>query len=120
MQARKSIKVAVIPFKRGQESASVCGDGEHFAAIWDGVHKSFTSMWWAVDYVLSNGFEYDRESMKFFTNESFECLCRPRGFAYKKVGCTWYFQKNGVLVRSSSTLWEGQFMCIRECFTKKF
>lgn len=119
MQASKSIKVAVIPFKRGQESASVCGDGDHFAAIWNGVHKSFTSLWWAVNYVLDNGFAYDWESMKIYANESFETICRPHGYAYKKVGCSWYFQKDGVLVRSSSTLWEGQFACICDCYAKK-
>ena len=120
MQASKSIKVAVIPFKKGQESASVCSDGEHHAAIWNGVHKSFTSLWWAVEFVFDHGFSYDFESMKVFTAESFECICRPRGYAFKKIGHGWSFFRDGKLVRTSATLWEGQFHCIRDCYTKKF
>lgn len=120
MQAINNVKLAVIPFKRGNQSASVCGDGDHFAAIWNGVHKSFTSLWWAVEYVFDHGFIYDWDSMKVFAQESFECLCRPRGFTYKKQGVSWYFFHDGQLVHSSTTLWEGQFQCIRDCYTKKF
>ena len=120
MQATSNVKVAVIPFRRGNESASVCGDGTHFAAIWNGVHRSFTSLWWAVEFVFENGFSYDWESIKVFASESFECLCRPRGFSFKHLGCSWYFYRDGALVHSAGTLWEGQFMCIRDCYTHKF
>lgn len=120
MQAINSIKVAVIPFKKGNQSASVCGDGDHFAAIWEGVHKPFTSLWWAVDYVFDHGFHYDWESIKIFSAENFECICRPRGYAFKRIGHSWSFFRDGQIVRVSPTLWEGQFQCLRDCYTKKF
>lgn len=120
MQAINSISVAVIPFKKGNQSASVCGDGTHFVAYWDGVHKAFTSLWWAVTFLFENDFNYDWESMKIFSAENFECICRPRGYTYKKIGHSWSFFRDGHIVHVSPTLWKGQFSCLQDCYTKKF
>lgn len=120
MQAIQSIKVAVIPFRKGNESATVCGNENHFAAMINGDHKKFSSLWWAVEYLFDQGFVYDWEAMKVYAQESFECICKPRGYGYKKLGCSWYFYKDGKTVRASSTLWEGQFLCIRDCYTNKY
>lgn len=120
MQATSKIKVAIIPFKKGNESATVCGDGNRFAAMRNGDHRSFTSLWWAVEYLFEHGFTYDWDSIKVYAAESFECLCRPRGFSFRRLGCSWYFYRDGVMVHAANTLWEGQFMCVRDCYTHKF
>lgn len=120
MQANNQIKVATIPFIKGQQVATICGDGEKFAAMWDGVHQAFTSLWWAVEFVLDNGFTYDMAEMRKTVGTAYEVLCVARGYSFRKVGHSWHFFRDGRMVRSSATLWEGQFLCVRDCYTKRF
>lgn len=120
MQANQNIGIAVIPFMKGSRFASVCSDGNHHAVMLDGVHKEFTSLWWAVEYIQELGFEYDWETFKQFSLSSFVTLCAPRGYYYKNIGGSWHAYKDGRLVHIMPTKWECQFMCIRDCYTSKF
>lgn len=120
MQANQSIGIAVIPFHREGVFASVCSDGDHHAVMSDGLHKEFTSLWWAVEYLLDKGFCYDWNLVKSYAHSSFVTLCVPRGFSVRKVGASWYAFKDGAFVRSAATKWQCEFMCVRDCYTKKF
>lgn len=120
MQANLSIGIAVIPFHREGVFASVCSDGNHHAVMSDGLHKEFSSLWWAVEYLLDLGFVYDWNLVKSYAHSSFVTLCVPRGFSVRKVGASWYAFKDGAFVRSAATKWQCEFMCVRDCYTKKF
>lgn len=103
MQAKSKINVAVLPFMRGEIPASVCSDGIHHAVITNSIHQSFTSLWWAVEYVLELGFQFDRDTFKQFALTSFVTLCAPRGYYYKRVGLSWHGFKDGRLVACETT-----------------
>lgn len=120
MQANLINQIAVIPFKRGDQPASVCSDGNRHAVMADGIHKEFTSLWWAVEYLFGLGFVYDWDTFQKFSLQTFITLCAPRGYYYKKVGGSWHAFKDGRLVHVMPTRWECQFMCIRDCYTSKF
>lgn len=120
MQANQSIGIAVIPFHKDGVFASVCSDGDHHAVMSDGLHKEFTSLWWAVEFLFERGFVYDWDQMKAYAHSSFVTLCVPRGFSVRRVGVSWYSFKDGRHVGTSPTKWECEFMCVQECYTKKF
>lgn len=120
MQANINIGIAVIPFKQGDRFASICSDGDHHAVMTDGLHKEFSSLWWAVEYLFELGFVYDWQAFQQYAVSSFSTLCAPRGYSYKKIGNSWHAYKDGKLVHVMPTRWEVCFMCIRDCYTKKF
>ena len=120
MQANQSIGIAVIPFRKDGVFASVCSDGDHHAVMSDGLHKEFTSLWWAVEFLFDKGFSYDWDLVKAYAHSSFVTLCVPRGFSVRRCGSTWYAFKDGSLVHSGASKWACEFMCVRDCYTKKF
>lgn len=120
MQANLNIGIAVIPFQKMGVFASVCSDGDHHAVMSDGLHKEFTSLWWAVEFLFDEGFVYDWNLVKVYAHSSFVTLCVPRGFSVRRVGASWYAYKDGVFVRSAATKWQCEFSCVCDCYTKKF
>lgn len=108
MQANINIEIAVLPFKSGENFASVCSDGVHHAAITNGLHQGFTSLWWAVESLHERGFSFDMETFKAFALSSFVTLCAPRGYYYKHIGVSWHLFKDGHLL----TCQPSRFACI--------
>lgn len=115
MQTTNSVKIAVIPFKKGNEFASVVTDGKQVRAFRNGWEQSFTSIWWAVETLDSFGFIFDRETMKPFADASFDVIAATRGWTVRHIGNTWYGILDQKARVSGDTKWQCQVNAIREC-----
>lgn len=107
MQTNKNIQIAVIPFIRGNEPASVVTDGKQIRAYRNGWQQSFSSLWWAVETLSGMGFHLDKENMKPFAEDSFKVVAEPHGWNLKHSGVHWY----GIINGNAKVFGETKYSC---------
>lgn len=114
MQATSKIQVAVIPFSKGNETATIVTDGKAIRAYTQDGCNSFCSLWWAVEALVSNGFHFDYDGMQPFADEAFNVIAAPAGWSTRRIGVHWYASLGGIVKAFGETKWRCQVEAIRE------
>lgn len=114
MQVQKENQIATLPFIKGQIPASVVTDGKQVRTYTLTECRSFNSLWWAVESLVSLGFHFNQDNFKPFAAASFAVIAAPEGWSTKKVGATVYGFLGGIAKVAGPTIWECQLACIRE------
>lgn len=114
MQATSKIQVAVIPFSKGDLTATIVTDGKAIRTYTQDGCDSFNSLWWAVENLACTGYHFDYEAMKPFAEEAFNVIAVPDGWSIRRIGVHWYASLGGIVKAFGETKWRCQVEAIRE------
>lgn len=112
--------MAVIPFRRGEEIASVCSDGRHHAAISNHQYHHHDNLWWACEDLQSKGFKLDWDQIKVYADCTFSVLCPYPRYAIKQLGVSWVVTDGGKCIASMPTKWQAQFKAVQYVMEQAF